>query len=107
LRRPIADPISQSSREVHERPLTQTVHVASADAVPPGYQRVGVTSPAIFAKVQVLSSKIGRPIFVETASSHSERRLAYWIHGDVIPELAAWLRYRVFPLEDLVDDGAA
>ena len=104
MRRPISDPISQSSNNEHERPLTQTIRVGSAEAVPPGYQRVPVKSPAIYAKVQVLSSRLGKPIFVETTSLYSQRRVAYWVHSDVLPELVRWLRIRVFPLSDLIDD---
>ena len=104
MRRPISDPITQASRREHERPLTQTIRVASADAVPPGYRRVAVKSPAIFAKVQVVSSRLGRPIFVETSSLWSERRIAYWIHSDVVPDLAHWLGNRLFLLTELVDE---
>jgi hypothetical protein len=103
MRRRLACPITESARGVHERPLTQTIRVGSADEVPVGYRRIQLHSPAIFAKVQVLSSRYGRPIFMETKESPSNQRSAYWAHADVIPGLARWLRFRVFSLSDLTD----
>ncbi len=72
--------------------------------MPPGYRRFPVKSPAIYAKVQVLSSKLGVPVFIETPSLDSEQRTAYWVHEDVIPDLARWLRIRVFPISEIVDE---
>ena len=97
------EPIRQASHREHEKPLTQTVRVSSGDSVPPGYRRFPVKSPAIYAKVQVLSSKRGVPVFVETTGVPSEQRTAYWVHEDILPELARWLRVRIFPISDIVD----
>lgn len=106
MHRKALEPIRQAANREHEKPLTQTVRVLSSDSVPPGYRRFPVKSPAIYAKVQVLSSKRGVPVFLETASERSERRIAYWVHEDIIPELAHWLRIRVFPISDIVEPDA-
>ncbi|MEO8498639.1 MAG: hypothetical protein ABI614_26560 [Planctomycetota bacterium] len=103
MERKALEPIRQANDREHEKPLTQTVRVASGDSVPPGYRRFPVKSPAIYAKVQVLSSKLGMPVFIETPSVQSQQRVAYWVHEDVLPELARWLRIRVFPISDIVD----
>ncbi len=104
MERKALEPIRQAGDREHEKPLTQTVRVASSDLVPPGYRRFPVKSPAIYAKVQVLSSKLGVPVFIETPSLDSEQRTAYWVHEDVIPDLARWLRIRVFPISEIVDE---
>ena len=106
MERKALEPIRQAGDRVHEKPLTQTVRIASGDAVPPGYRRFPVKSPAIYAKVQVLSSKLAVPVFIETPSIHSDERIAYWVHEDVLPELARWLRVRIFPISDIVDGNA-
>lgn len=103
-RRHLGIPILDVSRQVHERPLTQTVVVTSQQSVPPGFLRVPVKSPAIFAKVQVLSSRLGHPIFVEQTDLEPGRRVAYWVHPAIVPDLAEWLSHRVFPLYDLIDE---
>ena len=96
------EPIRQAGDREHEKPLTQTIRVESADSVPPGYRRFPVKSPAIYAKVQVLSSKLGMPVFIETPSVYSQDRIAYWVHEDILPDLARWLRVRIFPISDIV-----
>src|SRR3990167_5186281 len=93
----------QAGQREHEKSLTQTVRVLSGDSVPPGYRRFPVKSPAIYAKVQVLSSKLGVPVFLETTGAASEQRTAYWVHEEILPELARWLRIRIFPISDIVD----
>lgn len=100
------EPIRQAGDREHEKPLTQTVRVGSGDSVPPGYRRFPVKSPAIYAKAQVLSSKLGVPVFIETPSIDSQQRIAYWVHEDVVPELARWLRIRIFPISDIVERDA-
>ncbi len=107
MRRRALIPIRHSSGQEHERALTQTIRVTSATAVPAEYRRIPIKSPAIYAKVQVLSCQRAQPVFVETVSPTSERRVAYWVHPDILPELARWLRARVFPLSDLIDDDAS
>ncbi len=106
MERKALEPIRQAGDREHEKPLTQTVRVASGDSVPPGYRRFPVKSPAIYAKVQVLSSKLGVPVFIETPSVHSDHRTAYWVHEDILPDLARWLRIRIFPISDIVDGEA-
>ncbi|MDA1054616.1 MAG: hypothetical protein O3C40_29650 [Planctomycetota bacterium] len=106
MHRKALEPIRQAGDREHEKALTQTVRVASSDSIPPGYRRFPVKSPAIYAKVQVLSSKLGMPVFIETPSVHLEQRVAYWVHEDVLPELAQWLRIRVFPITEIVDHDA-
>ncbi|MEX0819664.1 MAG: hypothetical protein WD070_08715 [Pirellulaceae bacterium] len=103
MQRKALEPIRQADNREHEKPLTQTVRVTSGDSVPPGYRRFPVKSPAIYAKVQVLSSKLGVPVFLETTGIASGRRIAYWVHEDVLPELSRWLRVRIFPINDIVD----
>ena len=103
MRRKALEPIRQASDREHEKPLTQTVRVSSAEMVPEGYRRFPVKSPAIYAKVQVLSSKLGVPVFIETPSVHSEQRIAYWVHEDILADLARWLRIRIFPISDIVN----
>lgn len=106
VRRKAFKPIREAGHREHEKPLTQTVRVTSRDSVPPGYRRFPVKSPAIYAKVQVLSSKLGVPVFIERASVDAEQRIAYWVHDDILPELARWLRVRIFPISEIVDrDG--
>lgn len=75
----------------------------SSESVPPGYRRFPVKSPAIYAKVQVLSSKRGVPVFLETDDDQPDRRTAYWVHEEILPDLARWLRIRIFPISDIVD----
>ena len=103
MHRRALEPIRRASNREHEKPLTQTVRVASGDAVPPGYRRFPVKSPSIYAKVQVLSSKRGVPVFIETSGDDLEQRTAYWVHEEILPELARWLRIRIFPISDIVD----
>ena len=103
MHRKALEPIRQAGQREHEKSLTQTVRVLSGDSVPPGYRRFPVKSPAIYAKVQVLSSKLGVPVFLETTGAASEQRTAYWVHEEILPELARWLRIRIFPISDIVD----
>lgn len=103
MHRHIAQPITQAARREHDRPLTQTIPLASTGIVPHQYVRIPVKSPAIFAKAQVLSSRKGHPIFVETPDGDTSHRKAFWVHSDTLPSLAYWLQLRVFPLHDLVD----
>ncbi len=95
-------PIRLAGDDERERALTQTIRVSSKDAVPPGYRRFPVKSPSIYAKVQVLSSKLGVPVFIETDNADSDKRIAYWVHEDILPQLARWLRIRIFPISDIV-----
>ncbi|MBC8353356.1 MAG: hypothetical protein H8E66_15260 [Planctomycetes bacterium] len=106
MHRKALEPIRQASHREHEKSLTQTVRVSSGGAVPPGFRRFPVKSPAIYAKVQVLSSKLGVPVFVETSSANSEQRTAYWVHEDILPELSRWLRIRIFPASEIVAHDA-
>lgn len=101
MRRSPTQPITQLAEREHERPLTQTIRVASAGDVPPCYYRIQARSRPIFAKAQVLSSKRGRPIFVEAPAS-AAAPCSYWVHRDIMPELAAWLKIRVFPAHEIV-----
>ena len=96
-----AQPIGESARREHERPLTQTIQVVSASDVPPGYCRIDAPSRPIFAKAQVLSSQCGRPIFVEAAATDGSGSSAYWVHDDIMPRLAWWLHLRVFPAVEI------
>lgn len=102
MHRKALEPIRQASNREHEKALTQTVRVLSSDSVPPGYRRFPVKSPAIYAKVQVLSSRRGVPVFLETTGTQSDQRVAYWVHEDILPDLARWLRIRIFPVSDIV-----
>jgi hypothetical protein len=102
MHRRALEPIRQASNREHEKALTQTVRVMSSESVPPGYRRFPVKSPAIYAKVQVLSSKRGVPVFLETTGTQSDQRTAYWVHEDILPDLAHWLRIRIFPLSEIV-----
>jgi hypothetical protein len=97
------EPIRQAGQREHEKPLTQTVRVASGDSVPACYRRFPIKSPAIYAKVQVLSSRKGVPVFIETQEDDASQRNAYWVHEDVLPELTRWLRVRIFPMHEIVD----
>lgn len=105
MRRKALEPIRQAGDREHEKALTQTVRIASADVVPPAYRRFPVKSPSIYAKVQVLSSKRGLPVFIETSEADSQERVAYWVHEDVLPELSQWLRNRLFPISDIVEQN--
>lgn len=96
--------ILHSARRERERALTQTIRVASSEEVPPGYELIQALSPSIFAKVQVLSSQKGRPVFVKTDPDHPQQRVAYWVHQDVMPALAWWLHLRVFPDHEIVPE---
>ena len=100
------EPIRQASDREHEKALTQTIRIASAEFVPAGYRRFPVKSPSIYAKVQVLSSKLGLPVFIETPNASSQDRVAYWVHEDILPDLARWLRVRIFPISDIVNREA-
>ena len=91
----------RGQRDVRGRELTETIRVSSPDAVPQGYSRIALPSPAIFAKAQVLSARHLKPIFVETDPTDPSQRVAYWIHHLIQPELADWLRIRVFAEHDL------
>ena len=88
-------------RLIRGREITETIRVASRDAVPEGYSRIALPSPAIFAKAQVLSARRLKPIFVEADPADSALRIAYWVHKSIQPELAEWLRVRVFAEHDL------
>ena len=103
MRRKALEPIRQAGDREHEKPLTQTIRLESADSVPPGYRRFPVKSPAIYAKAQVLSSKVGMPVFVETSPDCSQRRIAYWVCEEILPDLARWLRIRIFPISEIID----
>lgn len=96
--------ILHSARAERERPLTQTIEVLSSAQVPPGYEQIRAPSPSIFAKAQVLSSQKGRPVFVQTDRTERTRRVAYWVHHEVMPALAWWLRLRVFPAHEVVPE---
>ncbi|MBP86135.1 MAG: hypothetical protein CMJ64_05365 [Planctomycetaceae bacterium] len=102
MRSKLVRPIIHSARRERERQLTQTVRVSSSDEVPPGYRQIRAPSLSIFAKVQVLSSQKGRPVFVEMHAGQQNQRVAYWVHEDVMPALAWWLRLRVFPAHEIV-----
>lgn len=91
-------------KEVRQRALTQTVRVVSAEQIPADYFRIPVPNSTIYAKVQVLSSRSGKPVFVEPADPESDQRPAYWAHCSLLPELAQWLSYRVFQEHELFDD---
>lgn len=89
----------ESRKWVHDRKVTETIFVPSADAVPDGYHQIPVASPAIFAKAQVLSYYALRPIFVK---GDEGRRETYWVHDDIMDELSEWISCRVFPEHDIL-----
>ena len=97
-------PILDSAKRERERQLTQTIRVSSPAEVPPGYQEIQAPSSSIFAKVQVLSSQKGRPVFIQTDRDKQDQRVAYWVHEEVMPALTWWLRWRVFPAHEIVPE---
>ncbi|MBI2478484.1 MAG: hypothetical protein HYV60_07550 [Planctomycetia bacterium] len=38
----------------------------------------------------------------EKTGAASEQRTAYWVHEEILPELARWLRIRIFPISEIV-----
>jgi hypothetical protein len=90
-------------REVRERALTQVVPVRSEESVPAGYFCIRATSSAIYGKVQVLSHRHGKPVFVESPAGESAQRIAYWAHESVLPELKRWLALRTFEEYEIRD----
>jgi hypothetical protein len=90
-------------RDVRGRAITETIRVSSSESVPEGYSRIALPSPAIFAKAQVLSARHLKPIFVEVDATDPARRAGYWIHESIRPELAEWLKSRIFTEPDLFD----
>lgn len=93
--------IGDVMKRVRQRPLTQVIRVGTAQQIPSGYFRIGVQNACIYSKVHVLSHRELKPIFVEAEESHAAGPLAYWAHGSILPELAAWLEGREFSWAEL------
>jgi hypothetical protein len=96
MRNKAAQPILDAATRERERQLTQTIRVLSGGDVPPGYEPIAAQGSSIFAKAQVLSNKLGRPVFIKMDDAIPDRRVTFWVHHEVLPALARWLRFRIF-----------
>jgi hypothetical protein len=96
--------LDQVRRFVREASLTETISVTSPTDVPHGYVPFPFPSPPIYGRAQVLSRQNLRPIFIERDPQEGNRRIAFWVHRSVLPDLSRWIRIRVFTRREIVDD---
>jgi hypothetical protein len=83
--------------------MTQTIVVETRDAVPPGFVSFPFPGPPIYGRAQVLSRRHSRPVFVETDPTDEHRRVAFWVHRSILPELTRWIRRRIFSTTEIFD----